>query len=232
MLMEWNSLKRPGIAGTVIDSEIELITPEVLDAVDLIEVRVDLFSNRSDENLVKLLGELSQKGKPLIVTVRSSEEGSPVDLADSERLSLYETAAPYATFLDTEIHAEIFHEVSIMGRDKKHLLIGSYHNFDLTPPEDDMLRIIERGFSYGADIVKVATRINRPEDIRTLAGLCVRFSRDGIVVVGMGEGSLISRVFFPMIGSLFSFGSIGKPKAPGQISVIELRRQMNRFLPH
>ncbi|RMG02225.1 MAG: type I 3-dehydroquinate dehydratase [Nitrospirae bacterium] len=48
--------------------------------------------------------------------------------------------------------------------------------------------------------------------------------------MGMGEGALPSRVFFPMIGSLFSFGSIGEPKAPGQIPVTELRRLMNRFL--
>ncbi|RMG04834.1 MAG: type I 3-dehydroquinate dehydratase, partial [Nitrospirae bacterium] len=213
--MKWNSFKRPGIAGTVTDREIGLITPEVLHAVDLIEVRVDLLSDRSDENLVKLLEELSQKGKPLIVTVRSVEEGSPVNLDDAERLKLYEAASFHATVLDTEIHADIFHEVYVIARDKNRLLIGSYHNFDITPPEDDLIRIVERGYSYGANIVKVATRINRPEDMRTLAGLCVRFSLNGIVVVGMGEGALPSRVFFPMIGSLFSFGSIGEPKAPG-----------------
>jgi len=41
---------------------------------------------------------------------------------------------------------------------------------------------------------------------------------------------LISRLFFPSVGSLFTFASIGDSKAPGQIPVLELRKYMETLI--
>ena len=75
--------------------------------------------------------------------------------------------------------------------------------------------------------MKIATYVNTPDDLRRLVRL--PSSRDNLIVIGMGAFGAASRVFFPMIGSLFSYGSITGKTAPGQLSLRDLKREFKRY---
>ncbi len=102
-------------------------------------------------------------------------------------------------------------------------VLASYHNFECTP---DLAPVVERLERTGAEILKVATTVERPSDNLRLMDLCRE--RSNMVVAGMGEAGLASRVLFPLRGGLFSYVTPDPdlcqastdiaPTAPGQVS--------------
>ncbi len=220
---------RPGIAGSFSDSDAGILTCDDVDALDLIEVRVDLFSDLSAEYLLERLKEVSSLGKPLIGTIRSADEGGVGDLLPDERIRLFSVLSEWVDIIDIEIRSELFDNLLSLTREKSRYLLASFHDFDKTPPEGDLRGAMEDAYERGADIVKIATMVRSREDLMVLARLTLDYSEKGVVVIGMGERGVSTRVFLPMIGSLFTFASVGAEKAPGQIPVLELRRLMNRL---
>ena len=47
----------------------------------------------------------------------------------------------------------------------------------------------------------------------------------------MGGLGAISRLVFPIAGSLLTYAHVGRPTAPGQLTVAELRPLLDRFYP-
>ncbi len=220
---------RPGIAGSVSDREIGLLKGDDLEALDLIEVRVDLFSEQGKEYLEERLREVSSLGRPLIGTVRSADEGGGGELSTDERVGLFSVLSEWVDIIDIETRSELFDSLLSIAREKSRYLLASFHDFDRTPPEGDLRGVMEGAYERGADIVKIATMVRKREDLMVLARLTLDYADSGVVVIGMGEGGLATRIFLPMIGSLFTFGAVGTQKAPGQVSVRELRSMMSRF---
>jgi len=220
---------RPGIAGSVSDMEIGLLKGDDLEALDLIEVRVDLFSDLSDGNLLERLREVSSMGKPLIGTVRSADEGGGGALSPDERLRCFSALSEWVDIIDIEINSNLFDNLLSIAGEKSICLLASFHDFQKTPSEDDLRSIMDAAYRRGADIVKIATMVREREDLMVLARLTLDYAERGVVVIGMGAGGFATRIFLPMIGSLFTFGAVGRQKAPGQVSVRELRSIMSRF---
>ena len=77
-------------------------------------------------------------------------------------------------------------------------------------------------FERGADIAKIATRINGTDDVLNLIAL---FGLPGQkVILGMGSMGRILRIMGPYLGGVFTFASLeeGKETAPGQLSIKEM----------
>ncbi len=223
------NLKRPAIAASVSDSEFAELTEPVLEAIDLIELRVDLFSDLSTEYVEKVFKRAKTFSKPLVATIRSFSEGGSKEIDDSQRLRLFELLVPLSSVVDVEIRSPLLTEVANLCKGTNCLLIGSFHDFSGTPERRELESIINKGYSTGADIIKIATTIEHDHHLRLLAELTLHQQSKGIVTVGMGQKGLLTRVAFPMLGSLFTFSAVGKPKAPGQIHVTELRSLINRL---
>ncbi|MEC4686481.1 MAG: type I 3-dehydroquinate dehydratase [Nitrospirota bacterium] len=222
--------KRPAIAGAASDSDLKYISEDILKALDLIELRIDHFSSLTDGHIVDVFKKAEALGKPLIATVRSTEEGGQRDISDSERIRLFNLTRNSTDFIDIEARAEIFDKVMNLARDAGITLIASYHNFEGTPSYDELSGFITEYRERGADIVKIATTANSKDDLRTMTRLTLDHYQEGIVSICMGVKGLISRLFFPSVGSLFTFASIGNSKAPGQIPVLELRKYMEALI--
>ncbi len=214
---------RPAIAGAASDRDLELISGKVLDALDLIELRIDLFSDLDRRYVRTVFEKTKALGKPVIATVRSREEGGGRELRDGERLGLFEAVADLADLIDIEGSSGIFRGVRRIAADSRSILIASYHNFEATPAYSELSVLVRRFRSRGADIVKVATSATGCEDLRSMTRLTLGYWKDGLVTICMGGKGLPTRIFFPIIGSLFTFASIGKPTAPGQVSAVRLR---------
>lgn len=221
---------RPAIAGAASDSDLKHISEDILKALDLIELRVDHFSDLTDGHIEDVFKGAESLEKPLIATVRATEEGGRRDMPDSERIRLFNLIKSSADFIDIEARAEIFDKVRDIARDAGITLIASYHNFKNTPSYDELSGFITEYKERGADIVKITTTANSKDDLRTMTRITLDHHQEGIVTICMGVKGLISRLFFPSVGSLFTFASIGDSKAPGQIAVLELRQYMEALI--
>ncbi len=221
--------RRPAIAGSASDRDLKQISAEELSAIDLIELRVDHFSDLSEGCIQGVFREARSLGKPVIATVRSTDEGGRRRIPDAERVRIFRLVKDLADLMDIEARAEIFDEVRDVARAAGTPLIASYHNFNGTPSYDVLSAHVARCLERGADIVKIATTTNTEHDLRTMTRITLDHLEKGLVTVCMGPKGLISRVFFPVVGSLFTFASIGDSKAPGQVPVAELRRFMDRL---
>ncbi len=124
-----------------------------------------------------------------------------------------------ATYVDIELDAdpryrkELIKDARAAGCD----VIISYHNFDRTPEIRQLKKIAASCRKLGADVVKLACRVNAEEDVRVLMSLYDEAGR--MAVIGMGEKGLITRIAGPFMGAEFTFASpgSGKETAPGQI---------------
>jgi 3-dehydroquinate dehydratase-1 len=118
-----------------------------------------------------------------------------------------------------------------LARARGCLLILSAHDFSRTPPADELAALAERGRGLGADVVKLATTTRSFSDVQTLLTVTLAQRPSGVVTLGMGPFGPLTRIVLPAAGSLLTYGSIGRPTAPGQLSVAEIRRLFDSLLP-
>ena len=51
------------------------------------------------------------------------------------------------------------------------------------------------------------------------------------IVIAMGAHGVASRVFFPLLGSLITYGYLHQAVAPGQLSLADLTAELRRYSP-
>ncbi len=210
--------ERPRVVAAVSDG-VPRKDAEVLLAsgVDILELRIDTFSQCDTGHVVAEAVRLA--GLPLLGTIRSAAEGGGWKGTEAERLALLRAVMPHVGALDIELSStEILGDVVAGAHAAGLTVVGSHHHFTETPEDDALEAVVEAGVRAGVDIVKVAARCNSPEDLRRLAAFTLRHGDRAMVVIGMGPAGMLSRVFFPALGSLLTYTFLGAPSAPGQLN--------------
>ena len=209
------------ISGRVTDLTLLRV---IKDGASLFEFRVDTFRNRRPQRLKKDAQRLKEPGLPVILTIRSHVEGGRFEVDDAERLALFELLAPYADCIDIELGSgAIIKKIAALTKRLRKKLIVSFHDFAGTPARARLLDKIKRARAQGADMVKIATRARTGKDIKTLASILS--TEDDLIVIAMGKVGAPTRVAFPILGSLITYGAMGSGSvktAPGQMTVREL----------
>lgn len=200
------------------------------DGLDLLEARVDLFRNRAVESVGVRL-ERARAFAPILLTIRSSAEGGAWKGRDAERLELYRALLPLVDAIDVELAAPIRPAVVKAARAAGRPVILSHHDFGRTPPDTRLDRVVGRGLAAGADIVKIAAHLRNDGDGARLAALFARHPERPLVVIGMGEHGSKTRIFFPALGSRFTFASLDRSTAPGQLDLEATQRELSFFFP-
>ena len=195
--------------------------------VDLLEVRVDLFVDLDDPASAAIScwaeagAELEATGTPVLVTIRLASEGGRWTRPDAERLPLFREAlaAAACSWVDVEAASPLARAVTALARERGATSIVSHHDFARTPPRPELERIVAACRAAGADVPKVATKVNADEDRDALLALAAAHA--GVAcVIGMGPGEL--RVELPARGSRLAYGYLDAPTAPGQLSAAEM----------
>jgi len=185
--------------------------------VDILELRIDTFSHCDTDHVAAETRRLS--ALPLLGTIRSAAEGGGWKGSGQERLALFRAILPHVGAVDIELASTDILDDVIAGAHTAGLaVVGSHHNFTATPPDPVLDAVVEAGGRAGADIVKVAARCNSPADLRRLAAFTLRHAHRSVVVIGMGPAGMLSRIFFPALGSLLTYTFLGAPSAPGQLN--------------
>ncbi len=213
--------KPPLIACVMTDTDVLTIHESSVIIADLIELRIDMFVDTSVEHVTTIFKTAKEKfKKPFISTVRDVREGGKKEFSD--RFLLYEAVIPFSDFLDVEINSEnLLQRVKGIITDRN-LLIGSYHNFHLTPKDDFLENILIKGKGLGSDIVKIAVKAQDRDDLIRLLLFTLRHKDSGIITMCMGDEGVPSRIVAPIFGSLVAYGYINEPSAPGQLSISQL----------
>jgi 3-dehydroquinate dehydratase-1 len=235
MTIKINSLESDAPAITaVIVGRIEKRT--VLNALaagaDMLEIRVDTFAKRDIDALVRgikrLRGYEGAEKTPLILTCRASSEGGAGNVSAREKRLIFQALMPFVNFIDIELRkAGRFSDIIRTAAKAGVGVIISYHNFKSTPTAARLEELIKKGRALGGGTVKIAAAVHSTAELKRLAKALL--NHKGLIVIGMGPLGAASRVFFPLLGSLTTYGSITASSAPGQMPVAELKRAFIKY---
>jgi len=220
----------PRIVGAGGATEVDALA--AADGADLVELRADLWDDPSPAALPALLGRVRAGGRPAILTVRSAAEGGRA-LDDGTRGALYAAGLPHADAIDVEIASgALAVDVVARARAARRTVILSAHALDATPPAAALLALVDRGRALGADVVKLATHARDLAELRTLVEVTLAAADRGVVTLALGPAGPLSRVVLPAVGSLLTYGHVGRPTAPsGQLPVADVAALLRRLLP-
>jgi 3-dehydroquinate dehydratase-1 len=182
---------------------------------ELAEIRLDAGHFTSQE-----VKQIFSSHTNLVATCR------PGTYNHQERIDLLlEAIRSGAAYVDIETESEaaeltLVHQEAQLSGTK---VIISYHNFQKTPTEEELHRIVDTCANQGADVIKVACMVNTPADNARLLGLYNR--KEKMIAIGMGPEGTISRIVAPLLGAAFTFAAPdeGEATAPGQLKIRELK---------
>ncbi len=189
---------------------------------DLLEMRIDCYPSQM-ESIVEFLDSVKKSiDLPMIGTVR--ENG----WTKKDRVAIFRSVLPFIDCIDLELGTSISDEVRSFAKTK--MIIISEHDYQKTPDDSVLNDIVKRSVDQGADIVKIAVMANSSDDVRRLFWFTQQCSVP-IVTIAMGPLGTVSRVIAPLFGSLFTYGYMEKPVAPGQLSAKKLIDEVRMFFP-
>ncbi len=178
---------------------------------DMVELRLDSVT-RPD-----VAGALAGRTTPVIVTCRPMSEGGWFNGAEEERRRILAAALEGgAEFVDVEWRAGF---EDLIGAEDGRRIVLSTHDFDGVPKDlEDRYRAMR---ATGADVVKVAVRVDGLSDTLALGRLGAWATDERRVVIGMGPAGVATRVLASRFGSCWTYA--GDAVAPGQIDMCRLR---------
>ncbi|MBF0457408.1 MAG: type I 3-dehydroquinate dehydratase [Nitrospirae bacterium] len=208
---------------------IEVDNLDNLRGADIAELRIDMFISQLVQHVMMGFETFKKKfpGVPVIATCRSKEEGGAAAIAGEDRVAIFTHIIDLTDAVDIEIKSDIALKIADLANQHDKTIIASYHNFSKTPDDKYLEAVYERGKQTGAHIVKVAVTPNGMDDIRRLTEF--QLSHESVVTISMGAMGMASRIFLPLVGSLFTFASLETVTAPGQLSIDEVRRYYQAF---
>jgi 3-dehydroquinate dehydratase-1 len=198
--------------------------------VDLLEVRVDLFDVPDVGSWADAATRVVTSGTPVLVTIRLASEGGRWTRPDAERLALFREAVASAacSWVDVEAASPLARDVTALARARGGTSIVSHHDFARTPPLAELERLVEACRAAGADVPKIATKVNGADDRATLLALAAA-EAGRACVIGMGESDL--RFELAARGSRLAYGYLDAPTAPGQLSAAEMDAGLRAAVP-
>ena len=213
-----NIPESPLVVGSVATlNQLACLQPVELPSMcDLLEIRLDGMVDPMLHHMDSFLLELDRfKNFPLLFTARGPDEGGIVDLGIEARSDMLLAIADRATWIDVELSA--FEDLAdTIDRVRRHEvgLILSYHNFEKTPAQFQMQRIVE--LAEESDIVKLAVRHHTVADFTPCVNVMQKNDHP-MSMMGMGDLAPVSRLLYAQHGSLLNYGYLGEsPTAPGQ----------------
>jgi 3-dehydroquinate dehydratase-1 len=197
----------------------------------LVEWRMDFFDGIADGGAVVALSTAlrAAAGVPLLATRRSQREGGePIALDEAQVAQLYEAlgAAHAADLLDVEMESPLVRAMVDTARAHGIGTVLSFHDFQKTPPLDELVARFRQARDLGGDIGKLAVMPRSKADVLVLLQATLQASEAlDIPVAGMAMGPLgaVSRVCGGVFGSALTFAVGQAASAPGQIPIEDLQ---------
>lgn len=198
---------------------------------DYVEIRFD-FLNLSDMD--QAMSIANTVNKKAVYTLRAPDEGGQFKGSISERIAwLKKLSASKPMLLDVELYT-IKYNTYLADYLKEHniSLLISWHDFEKTPPDAELTKVLYEMRTYSQNIKMVTTAQTTVDSLRLL-DLYENASRLNLIAFAMGDAGVISRVLCVIIGNApFTYASLEKAISPGQLTIKQMRRLYDRINDH
>ncbi len=189
---------------------------------ELAELRLDFLRPADVPRALELAaGRLGQT----VCTLRPRHEGGKFAGTEAERASILKLVAEYGPhLLDVEFETlkKDAHLAKYLKRTGTDVLV-SWHDFAGTP-DVGVLRRRLAGMSKLSGHAKIVTMARGATDSSCVLSLYAGQCKTSLVAFAMGEYGRMSRVLCLYLGSPFTYVSLGRPVAPGQFSLAEMKK--------
>ena len=188
---------------------------------DYAEIRFDFLNPNSVPEALHLIRKDLRK---CVCTLRPIREGGKFSSSEKNRISITKLIAEYDPFL-LDIEYETLRKNKSLQRYLKNTntsTLVSWHNFKQTPTISILKKkLLEmKKFSNNVKIVTMAKSIN---DGARVLSLYNNSKNVKLIAFSMGNLGKMSRLLCLLLGSPYTYVSLGKPIAPGQFSLDEVK---------
>ena len=235
----------------------------VVAGADVLELRVDLLEEAGTLaapdpldaataaaqvlECLRGLGETIDGAAPLLLTCRTAAEGGRARLDDTAYGALLRSVLDGLTdwaperrpaAIDVEVQRGCLPQVCEQAHGLGIDVVASFHDFEATPADDLLEKVLARMAREGADLTKIAVWPTSADDVARLLGVCARATAGtgeraglGVPVAAMSMGALgaVSRVA-PAFGTALTFAVVpdeqgeSRASAPGQLPIQDVHR--------
>jgi 3-dehydroquinate dehydratase-1 len=196
----------------------------------VLEYRLDnLLSHEAEA-----AGVMASSSRPVLLTVRTPDEGGHGELDATTRLAIYRRHLSAAHLVDTEIASLALPEFAGFAEEVRASggsLVASTHDFQGFPGRDCLADRIAEAYARGAEIAKVAVVVTTMAELFDLVSLVEYHHGKGRLISAMGMGPLgkLSRLVLAKAGSCLNYGYLRVANAPGQWEAAELSALLGKI---
>ena len=195
---------------------------DALKKSDYVEIRFDFLKTNE---IPKTLETIKNDLKRVVCTLRPKSEGGKFEGSEKERISILKLIAEYNPFLlDVEFNTiKENKELANYLKSTKTKLLISWHDFKKTPKFSELKNIMSKMTKFSHNVKIVTTAKSVDDSTRTLQ-LYSKNGKNKLIAFAMGDNGRISRILCLYLGSPYTYVSLGKPVAPGQLSIDEVKK--------
>ena len=192
---------------------------------DYAEIRFDFLNTNTVPDALQLIRKDLRK---CVCTLRPVSEGGKFAGSEKNRISIIKLIAEYNPFL-LDIELNTLTKNKNLRRYLKNTGTGilvSWHNFKQTPSISVLKKKLAqmKKISNNVKIVTMAKSINDATQVLSL----YKNNDTKLIAFSMGNYGRVSRILCLFLGSPYTYVSLGKPVAPGQFSVDEVKSIFTR----
>lgn len=189
---------------------------------DFVEIRFDFLKPSEVMAAVDIIGE--DRGK-CVFTLRSSAQGGKFPGTEEERMRLLRKLAEAKPMLvDVELDALRANDNLADYLELASIpTLVSWHDFEKTPPNEELSSIITEMRIFSTYIKVVTTAKSVDDSLRLMA---LYESALGLhpIIFAMGEAGILTRVMSALYGAPYTYAALDKAVAPGQLTLAQMRK--------
>ena len=192
---------------------------------DYAEVRFDFLKIEQIPEAIEIIKKDLNK---IVCTLRPKTEGGKFLGNEKERIAILKLIAEYNPFL-LDVEFNTLKRNSALRRylkSTKTKLLVSWHDFKKTPSSAELKKKINQMTKFSSNVKIVSTAKSSVDSSRMLE-LYSKKGKNNLISFAMGDFGRISRILCLYLGSPYTYVSLGKPVAPGQFSVDEVKKITN-----
>ncbi|MCE9652852.1 MAG: type I 3-dehydroquinate dehydratase [Nitrosarchaeum sp.] len=195
---------------------------EALKKSDYVEVRFDFLKTNEIPKTLKII---KKDIKKTVCTLRPKSEGGKFEGSEKERIAILKLIAEYNPFLlDVEFNTiKKNKDLAKYLKTTKTKLLISWHDFKKTPKFSELTNKMNQMVKF-SDNVKIVTTAKSTDDSTRILQMYSKSGKSNLIAFAMGDSGKISRILCLYLGSPYTYVSLGKPVAPGQFSVDEMKK--------